>query len=572
MSLDIKDGNANSKKLFTTVTGSSNDEHMAHHIVQEISGSNIASVIDILNNISASVKTGGSVQTITASYANPIPITGSINVDVQVSDLITVTSSLANPVVVGLYGSNNIRAFIDSNGAQLVTSSNSAPVYVSASLANPIGITGSTTINNLTQTAHNSSTYSGLLAPIGLVGSTGNRAFVDSNGAQLVTSSNSAPVYISASLSTPVGISGSTTVNNLAFTAYNASTYTSNVNAVTLVGSSSNRVDVDSYGSQKVGIFGATNNRTIVDSNGSLQITGSTTINNLTQTSHNSSTYSGLLTPIGIVGSSGNRVTVDSNNALLTTGSVTVNNLKDTDYNSTSYTAGKLTPIGLVGSSGYRANVDSNGAVQITGSALITGSVTVNNLKDTDHNSTSYSGKVTPSGLVGYSGYRLQIDSNGSLITTSSYANPVVVTASFSQPLATKITSSNSDFPYVRHTVPTGAIRNVFSTSDSTINFNDLTNLGAFQIAANNINRKGLTITNPTSQRLFIAIATQASSSDAGRNGFDLPNNNSDPSSYSFIIYPSGSYFADSTNVTLFYGGFFISSSNALKAMVTETY
>jgi hypothetical protein len=272
------------------------------------------------------------------------------------------------------------------------------------------------------------------------------------------------------------------------------------------------------------------------------------------------------LTPIGIVGSSGNRVTVDSSNALLTTGSVTVNNLKDTDYNSTSYTAGKLTPIGLVGSSGYRANVDSNGAVQITGSA------TVNNLKDTDHNSTSYSGKVTPSGLVGYSGYRLQIDSSGSLITTSSYTNPVVVTASFSQPLATKITSSNSDFPYIRHTVPTGAIRNVFSTSDSTINFNDLTNLGAFQIATNNINRKGLTITNPTSQRLFIAIATQASSSTAGRNGFDLPNNNNDPSGYSFIIYPSGSYFADSTNVTLFYGGFFVSSSNSLKVMVTETY
>jgi|688.fasta_scaffold117088_4 hypothetical protein len=439
MSLNIRDGNSNPEKLFTTTTGS-DGEHLPHHIIQEISGSSIASVINILNNISASVKTGGSVQTITASYANPIPITGSINVDVQVSDLITVTSSLANPVVVGLYGSNNIRAFIDSNGAQLVTSSNSAPVYVSASLANPIGITGSTTINNLTQT------------------------------------------------------------------------------------------------------------------------------------SHNSSTYSGLLTPIGIVGSSGNRVTVDSNNALLTTGSVTVNNLKDTDYNSTSYTAGKLTPIGLVGSSGYRANVDSNGAVQITGSALITGSVTVNNLKDTDYNSTSYSGKVTPSGLVGYSGYRLQIDSSGSLITTSSYANPVVVTASFSQPLAVKITSSNSEYVNVRHTVPTGAIRNVFSTSDSTINFGDLTNFGAFAICSNNINRKGLTITNPTPQRLFIAIATQASSSGAGRNGFSLTNNTSDPNSYSFVIYPSGSYFADSTNVTLFYGGYFVSSSNALKAMVTETY
>jgi hypothetical protein len=427
MSLDIKDGNGVAKKLFTTITGSGDAEHMPHHIIQDISGSSIQSVIEALNQISSSVKSGGSVQTITASYQNPVPITGSINVDVQISDLITVTSSLANPLIVGLYGSNNNRAFIDSNGAQLVTSSNTAPVYVSASLTNPVGITGSTTVNNLTQTSHNTTTYSGLLTPIGLVGTSGNRAIIDSSGAQIVTSSVSSPIYVSSSLTNPIGVTGSATINNLAFTNYNASTYTSNVNAVTLVGSSSNRVDVDSYGSQKVGIFGSTNNR-------------------------------------------------------------------------------------------------------------------------------------------------VSVDSSGSLTVTSSYINPLVVTASFLQPLATKTSSSNSDFQYVRNVVPTGTIRNVFSTSNNTINFNDLTNFGAFQICSNNINRKGLTISNPTSQRLFIAIATQASSSDAGRNGFDLNNNSSDPNSYSFIIYPSGSYFADSTNSTLFYGGYFVSSSNSLRIMVTETY
>jgi hypothetical protein len=564
--LDIKDGNGNDKKLHTSLTGSHLDENMPHNVIQEISGSSISSVITALNQISSSVKTGGSVQTITASYDNPIPITGSINVDVQVSDLITVTSSLANPVVVGLYGSNNNRAFIDSSGAQLVTSSNSAPVYVSASLANPVGITGSATVNNLTQTAHNSSTYSGLLTPIGIVGSSGNRVTVDSNNALLTT--------------------GSVTVNNLKDTDYNSTSYTAGkLTPIGLVGSSGYRANVDSNGAQLV----TSSNSAPVYVSASLAnpvgITGSTTINNLTQTAHNSSTYSGLLTPIGFVGSTGNRAFVDSNGAQLVTssnsapvyvsaslanpvgitGSATVNNLTQTNHNSSTY-SGLLTPIGLVGNSGNRATVDSSNAL------LTTGSVTVNNLKDTDYNSTSYSGKVTPSGLVGYSGYRLQIDSSGSLIATSSYANPIVVTASFSQPLATRITSSNSDFSFTRHVVPTGAIRSVFSTTDNSIDFDDLTNFGAFAICSNNINRKGLTITNPTPQRLFIAIATQASSSGAGRNCFDLTNNTSDPNSYSFVIYPSGSYFADSTNVTLFYGGYFVSSSNALKAMVTETY
>jgi len=461
--LDIKDGNGNDKKLHTSLTGSHLDENMPHNVIQEISGSSISSVITALNQISSSVKTGGSVQTvtsseaspiwITASYANPIPVTGALNVDVQISDLITVTASLSNRV----------------------------------------------------------------------------------------------------------GITGSATINNLAYTSYNASTYTSNVNAFTLVGSSSNRADVDANGSQKVGIFGATNNRAEVDISGSQKV-------GLFGSNNNRAVIDNLGSlQIGVVSSTGNRQTVDSSGAAQTTGSVTVNNLTQTAHNAGTY-SGQVTPIGLVGNSGNRATVDSSNAL------LVTGSATINNLKDTAYNTSTHTSNLTPVAIVGPSGYRLQTDSSGSSIITSSYTNPVVVTASFSQPLAAKITSSNSEYVNVRHTVPTGAIRNVFSTSDNTINFDDLTNFGAFAICSNNINRKGLTITNPTSQRLFIAIATQASSSGAGRNGFDLTNNTSDPNSYSFVIYPSGSYFADSTNVTLFYGGYFVSSSNALKAMVTETY
>jgi len=391
--IEIKEGTGGGIYLKTTELTS--NVHSPHHIIQEISGSNISSVVSALNEISASVKTGGSVQIVTssqtspvwvtASLANPIPVTGSINVDVQISDLITVTSSLTNPV----------------------------------------------------------------------------------------------------------GITGSTTINNLAYTTYNASTYTSNVNAFTLVGSSSNRADVDSLGSQKVGIFGATNNRVEVDISGSQKV--------------------------GLFGSNNNRAVID--------------------------TLGSL-QVGVFSSAGNRQTIDSSGAAQITGSA------TINNVSFTSYAGTTHSSNVNNISLVGPNSYRAVISTSGALSVTSSNANPIFTTPS----------------------LPTGTIRKVFSTSDSTIDFNDITNLGSFQISANDTSRKGLLITNPTSNRLFISIATQASSSTEGRNGFNLPNNNNDPVSYSFIIYPSGSYFADVTNVTQFYGGFFVSSSNQLKVLVTETY
>lgn len=525
--IEIKDANGAITSLKTTEL--TTNVHSPHHIIQEISGSNITSVVNALNEISASVKTGGSVQTVTssaanplwvtASLANPLAITGTIGVDVQISDLITVTSSLTNPV----------------------------------------GITGSATINNLAYTTYNASTYTSNVNAFTLVGSSSNRADVDSSGSQKVgifgPTNNRALVDSVGSLQ----VTGSTTINNTSFTSYAGSTHTGNVTNIALIGSSSYKAEVDVSGSQKVGLFGANNNRSIIDSLGSLQV--------------------------GVFSSAGNRQTVDSSGAAQITGSTTVNNTSFTVYSGATHT-GNVTNTALIGSSSNKADVDSSGSLKIgifgatnnrvivdsAGSLQITGSATINNLKDTAYNSSTHTSNLTPVAIIGPSGYRLQTDVSGSSVITSSYLNPVVVTASFSQPLGVKVTSSNSDFPYVRQIVPTGAIRNVFSTSDSSINFGDLTNLGAFQIATNNISRRGLTITNPTSQRLFIAIATQASSSNAGRNGFDLPNNNNDPNSYSFIIYPSGSFFADSTNVTLFYGGFFVSSSANLKVLVTETY
>ena len=92
--LDIKDGNGDLKKLSVTLTGSTGDEYQPNHIINEISGASIQTVISKLTDISSSVKSGGSVQTVTSSQANPVWVTGSMNVDVVVGDLINVTGSV----------------------------------------------------------------------------------------------------------------------------------------------------------------------------------------------------------------------------------------------------------------------------------------------------------------------------------------------------------------------------------------------------------------------------------------------------------------------------------------------
>jgi len=89
MALTIKDGAGSTTSLKTTVTGS---DHMPHHIIQEISGANIASIVSKLTDISSSA---AAVQSITASSTNPVYITGAVtisqpvNVDLVVGDTIT---------------------------------------------------------------------------------------------------------------------------------------------------------------------------------------------------------------------------------------------------------------------------------------------------------------------------------------------------------------------------------------------------------------------------------------------------------------------------------------------------
>jgi len=128
---------------------------------------------------------------ITASSANPIPVTGTIAVDVTVGDLITVTASTASPVAVTgtvtnvsslqaayntstytantipiqLVGTSSYKAAIDSAGRLFVTGAvtvnTASSMTVTASLANPTGITGTVNINNSSL-----SVTSSLLSPV----------------------------------------------------------------------------------------------------------------------------------------------------------------------------------------------------------------------------------------------------------------------------------------------------------------------------------------------------------------------------------------------------------------------
>lgn len=154
---------------------------------------------------------------------------------------------------------------------------------------------------------------------------------------------------------------------------------------------------------------------------------------------------------------------------------------------------------------------------------------------------------------------------------TSSDSNPVYITASSANPISVtgsllignsslNITSSVSSPVYISAAPVTTVAQN------SVISF-DYTTVasGTFVIAANNTSRKGLTVFNPGPNNLYLALSTAGGAT----NGFTLTNTASAPSLYSFIIYPSGTYTADSTTVAVYHGGYFISGSTSTGVFIS---
>lgn len=79
---------------------------------------------------------------------------------------------------------------------------------------------------------------------------------------------------------------------------------------------------------------------------------------------------------------------------------------------------------------------------------------------------------------------------------------------------------------------------------------------GTFALAAEDDNRKGLIVSNPTAYSLYVVLGS------GSNNGFDLNTVDAAPTKFSFIIYPSGTYIAEPIFAAAFHAGFFVSQSN----------
>ncbi len=181
-SLIIKDGNGDVKSL---VVESSSYGYTPYHRI-ESSDTNAVHM--------------------TASLTNPVPVTGTISVDVTIGDVINVTASAANPAYV--------TGTVTVNTASTIAVSNFPSVqYVTSSQVSSVWVTGSITVN----TGSTNITISNLPATQAITASTSNPVAVTgtvaiNNSVLTVTSSQTTPIY---AINPPVG-----TVTNTAKTSF----------------------------------------------------------------------------------------------------------------------------------------------------------------------------------------------------------------------------------------------------------------------------------------------------------------------------------------------------------------
>lgn len=164
---------------------------------------------------------------------------------------------------------------------------------------------------------------------------------------------------------------------------------------------------------------------------------------------------------------------------------------------------------------------------------------------------------------------------------TSSATSPFFVSSSIGKELyiantsttAIYVTSSQANPVVTKDAIATTAVRSTFSTFANTINWagTGSSNIsGTFILAQTSSVRRGLMFANNTNKDLYVALGD---TDFASTNGFLLASTASAPSYYSFIVYPSGTYFAEPTFVNVKHSGFFISSSNAdvqISSVTTE--
>jgi hypothetical protein len=184
-----------------------------------------------------------------------------------------------------------------------------------------------------------------------------------------------------------------------------------------------------------------------------------------------------------------------------------------------------------------------------------------------------------PGGILGALITKITASENDPVHITSSFINPIYVTSSIGRELYITNTistpvyvSSSNSYPVItRNSVASSIARTGFSSFGGTIDWagTGSSNIsGTFILANSSSTRKGLMFANNTDRNLYVALGD---TDLAATNGFLLSTTASAPSSYSFILYPSGTYFAEQEFVNIKHSGFFVSSSVGVSITVVST-
>lgn len=256
-------------------------------------------------------------------------------------------------------------------------------------------------------------------------------------------------------------------------------------------------------------------------------------------------------------------VSSSHNSPVLVTGTVSVSNPVDvtvTVADIISVTSSLVAPLFISSS--------HNSPVLITGT--VGGNINVNNFPAITQVTSSVDSPVYVNSVGGIISAIVTSSLTFPVYVSSSENSPVLITGTVggnvninNLPAVTIVTSSVNYPVYTKQVLGLATAKNRKSTFGDVDYTNDTS--GTFELAAANSSRIGLIISNGDAANLYITLGS------GSKNGFELQTTASAPTSYSFILYTSGTYIADASTVGLFHGGFFISSSNvAGAALITS--
>jgi hypothetical protein len=482
-------------------------------------------------------------------------ITGAVNVSASAANPVYVTGnvSISQPVNVDIVVGDNV----------FVTSSIASPVYISASTSSPLPI--SLYDINSGYTTGAGTGKSALL--VYLTGAAGNKVEIKDltldNGKVPVTSSYANPIYAVGLMQITTSVNSPALVqinNDNADEAFNAisSSFGGNELRVVLSGSG-NTVKMGGY---EVVWVRTTGSAVTVDNEGFQQLVNYLTAAvDLTDSSYK----------LKVVTTGSSAVSINNQSA-------------DAAFNALSQSfVGNQFRVQLSGSTNtIRVGNYDAVVVRTTGSEVtVTNTITasINNFPAVQ--SVSLSGistildPVTNStgsavSLIGDDNYVTLVQSTASV--TSSKGNPLFVISDSDKPVYVAnqsanglyITSSNSFPLQVQIKPPTYASKQKYVANQ--FGFDWAINSGTFVLATQDSGRKSLIISNPSPHELYISVGSGA------LNGFQIDSLTIPPETYSFIVYPSGTYTADEYAASVFHAGFFVSQSDnsSLKALATR--